>query len=292
MSGARPDTWMPFYIGDYLADTMHLTREQHGAYMLLIFAYWRRGEPLPDDDRQLAATVRATLAEWRRLRPVMAPFFQISDGRWTHRRIDAELGSAVSISEAKRQAGRRGGQAARGRSGRPKNNSSGNGEKIAELIADELQNNTPSPSQSQKEEDSTEFSLSTELNSKTPSPRSRVAARKNSRSRTRQPLPADWKLSEKGRIYARSKGWPDAEITLEAEHFRDHSLAHGRLHADVEAAWRTWVQNAPKFERGNRSHVNGTGPATAVARGFAEALDELEPDRARDRHPHGPVLDR
>lgn len=103
MSGARPDTWMPFYIGDYLADTMHLTRDQHGAYLLLIMAYWRNSGALLDDDTALAAVTRCGPAEWRKLRRVMEPFFQIEGGRWHHKRIDKELQNAAE-SYSKRKA--------------------------------------------------------------------------------------------------------------------------------------------------------------------------------------------
>jgi uncharacterized protein YdaU (DUF1376 family) len=43
------DTWMPFYVGDYLSATGRLTTEQHGAYLLILLDYWKNGPP-PNDD--------------------------------------------------------------------------------------------------------------------------------------------------------------------------------------------------------------------------------------------------
>ena len=91
----KPDTWMPIYIGDYLADTMHLSAEQHGAYLLLIFAYWRNAAPLVDDDARLAGIARMSPQQWRRARPVIAAFFEVGDGAWRHTRIDAEMQAAT-----------------------------------------------------------------------------------------------------------------------------------------------------------------------------------------------------
>lgn len=81
----RADAWMPLWIGDYLADTMGLSTAQHGAYLLLIMAYWRDGQALPDDDDFLRGITKTERGEWKRMRPVIARFFTVADGCWRHR---------------------------------------------------------------------------------------------------------------------------------------------------------------------------------------------------------------
>jgi uncharacterized protein YdaU (DUF1376 family) len=97
--------WMPLYVGDYLGDTGHLTTAQHGAYLLLMMHYWRKGE-LPDDDRQLAKITKLTPKTWCRFRPVLQQFFHSG---WKHKRIDTELMRMLLISEKRATAGQKGG---------------------------------------------------------------------------------------------------------------------------------------------------------------------------------------
>lgn len=76
---------MPFYIGDYLADTQGLTKSEHGSYMLCIMAYWTKGESLEDKDlREIAGR------DYERIKR----FFVWVNYRWHHKRIDIELAKA------------------------------------------------------------------------------------------------------------------------------------------------------------------------------------------------------
>ena len=100
---SKAATWMPLYIGDYLADTMHLTGPQHGAYLLLLMHSWRAGA-LPDDDVQLAAIARTDLAAWRDMAATIRAFFAGKDGRLVQGRLERERERAAGNMEQRRAA--------------------------------------------------------------------------------------------------------------------------------------------------------------------------------------------
>lgn len=103
--------WMPLYVADYISDTVGLTTEEHGAYDLLIFAYWRRGGPLPDDNKYLASVTKTNRQRWARVRKTIEAYFQITDGAWHHKRIDIELLKASGRYVSAKANGRAGGLA-------------------------------------------------------------------------------------------------------------------------------------------------------------------------------------
>jgi uncharacterized protein YdaU (DUF1376 family) len=91
---------MPLHIGDYLADTGHLTATEHGAYLLLIMHYWQNGH-LPENERLIARIAKLNAEQWDESRDVLAMLF---GPNWQHRRIDAELSKADDIIEKRRAA--------------------------------------------------------------------------------------------------------------------------------------------------------------------------------------------
>ena len=103
---SKKDLWMPLYIGDYLADTGHLSTTQHGAYLLLLMHYWRKRE-LPSDDKQLAAIAKLPLRLWLDTKETLQAFFH--DG-WRHKKVEEELAKRIVVSEKRATAGAKGGQ--------------------------------------------------------------------------------------------------------------------------------------------------------------------------------------
>ncbi len=96
--------WMPFYVGDYLAKTAHLTTEQHGAYVLLMLHYWANGG-LPTNDQELMAIARMDAGKWQSNCLAIARFFTRD---WKHHRIEEELAKVKTISEKRALAGLKG----------------------------------------------------------------------------------------------------------------------------------------------------------------------------------------
>ena len=103
--------YMPFFVGDYLADTSHLTTTQHGAYLLLIMHYWATGG-LPTTDLALRTIVRMTEGEWLNNCSTGAKFFTTD---WHHNRIDEQICKAEKTIAARRMAGQASAASKRGR---------------------------------------------------------------------------------------------------------------------------------------------------------------------------------
>ena len=78
---------MPMFWDAYLADTTHLTTEEHGAYMLLLAAMWRRNGWVPDDDKDNARILGLTPAKWKRVKERLSVFLIFQDGQITQKNL-------------------------------------------------------------------------------------------------------------------------------------------------------------------------------------------------------------
>lgn len=105
--------YMQLYIADCLADTMHLSAEEHGAYLLLMFNYWQTGKPIPKN--RLAKIARLTNERWADVEPSLQEFFCDNGEEWVHLRIEEDLASVREKLTKKSAAGKASVQARRSR---------------------------------------------------------------------------------------------------------------------------------------------------------------------------------
>jgi uncharacterized protein YdaU (DUF1376 family) len=103
--------YMQLYVGDYLGDTRHLTTEQHGAYLLLLMAMWSSDGTLPNDEAKLARMAGVGVAKWRKIGPDVMAYFVVDGGEITQKRLKKEREKWALKSSARREAGKRGGEA-------------------------------------------------------------------------------------------------------------------------------------------------------------------------------------
>lgn len=103
--------YFPFYPADYLADTGHLTTEQHGAYLLLLFTAWPRAGRLPNDAKKLARIARVSSRRWHLVSEDVLEFFEVDGDELVNPRMEREHQKAVSKSEKRSAAGKRGAEA-------------------------------------------------------------------------------------------------------------------------------------------------------------------------------------
>lgn len=96
--------FMPMFWGDFFANTLHLTTQEVGAYVLLIGHAWEHNGNIAVEDLQRVA--RVSNHHWPKVRPRLSQFFDTSNvpNFWYHGRVHAELSKATEISNKRKDA--------------------------------------------------------------------------------------------------------------------------------------------------------------------------------------------
>lgn len=221
--------FMQLYVGDYLADTIDLTTEQHGAYLLLLITMWRNDASLPNDPKKLARIARVHPPRWSKVWGAIEHFFDVSGDRITNKRLSKEHEKARHKSRSCAQNGSKGGAA-----------------KALKNNETHIANVSASPQHSQN----TEVREKEEAN----------ASSKKRGSR----LSADWALPKAWGEWAVSEeGLPEADVRREADKFRDYwtGVAGAKgVKLDWLATWRGWIRKAADDRR--KSQARPTAQAS------------------------------
>lgn len=215
---------MPMYWDAYLADTTHLSTEEHGAYMLLLGAMWRRNGTVPDDDTDNARILGLSKAKWRKVKARLAEkptsiFCQ--DGFISQKKLKKTWEKTQEKIQVNRENGALG--------GRPVLNKNKDLDKANGSDSLNPNETIPEPEPYKEKRDT------------------KVSPKKASR------LPPDWVLPKRYGEYAISQGWCETSIRLEADKFRDYWISKSGKDAtklDWLAVWRNWLRNSnsPKIK--------------------------------------------
>jgi uncharacterized protein YdaU (DUF1376 family) len=238
--------YIQLYVSDYLADTAHLSAAQHGAYLLLIFNYWQRGQALCNTNERLANVARMSSEEWSANRVALAEFFEIDGDIWRHRRIETDLAAVATKSTRAREAG----------------------------LASAAKRAIPAPHALAGRTKGTSASVQRLLNPTDTETETETEAEKKGRAARATRLPADWTPSPDAIAFCHSER-PDLDAQDMASRFRDYWCAvageKGRK-VDWDATWRNWVRNekARQIPAQVGTHLGNAGQSTKYA-----ALDWL-----------------
>ncbi|WP_219096577.1 DUF1376 domain-containing protein [Pseudomonas sp. UMAB-40] len=242
--------YMQLYVADYLADTMHLTTEEHGAYLLLIFNYWQTGKPIPVS--RLARITRLSNERWTDVERSLGEFFNERDNEWVHDRIERDL-EAVHATQAQRIAAGKASAEARKQAAKPRPAKARN----ARSTPVEIPLNENSTNKEEKRRD-TEEDLKPPLSplAESPTPTPEPKAKRKTR------LPEPFNVSGEMRKWALERATA-VHLINETEKFVNYWRGNGGTKADWPATWRTWFLKAQEdANRRMASPQRSTAPSS------------------------------
>jgi uncharacterized protein YdaU (DUF1376 family) len=101
--------WMPLFWGDFLANTMHLSAQEAGAYLFLIAHAWENDGQIPGDWIRLARIAHVRQNHWKSTWKALEQFFEPLEGEslirgYSHKRVLIELHNAAELSNKRKDA--------------------------------------------------------------------------------------------------------------------------------------------------------------------------------------------
>jgi len=101
--------WMPLFWGDFLANTMHLSAQEAGAYLFLIAHAWEHEGEIPGDWIRLARIAHVRQNHWKGTWKALEQFFEPLEGEslirgYSHKRVQLELLRLGKISNNRKAA--------------------------------------------------------------------------------------------------------------------------------------------------------------------------------------------
>ncbi len=236
---------LPWWTDAYLADTRHLTRDEHGAYCLLLMEAWRRPRcSLPDNDDLLARLTCSTAEEWAALKPVVMAFWRLDANacEWTQKRLSAER-KFVDLKRAKNRS------SAVGRWQKTKKDD-------ANAYANAMPPHPhPHPQESKKESPS-------EMRKKADaSPMAQPIAKPSALRGSR--LPEGWRPSAEDLAYAQQRGLSreaTEAMVLDFEQYWRAKAGKEAVKVDWHLTWQRWVRNSEQYGTKRNSSGNGREP--------------------------------
>jgi len=209
---------MPMYWDAYIADTTHLTTEEHGAYLLLLGAMWRRNGWVPDDAKDLARILGLTVAKWKRTKERLSGFLIFENGHITQKK----LLETWEITQEKIQVNARNGA----KGGRAKANNPKDLDQANAKISLKRKATMPEPE---------------------PEPIKTEAKASTKKRGTR--LPENWTLPKAYGEWALENGWAESVVREQADRFHDYWIGKAGSSAaklDWLATWRNWMRQSSK----------------------------------------------
>lgn len=252
--------FMQLYVGDYLADTLDLTTEQHGAYLLLLMTMWRHGAKLPNDPAKLCRVARVSPKRWPTIWSEISRFFDTEGGFITNKRLTKEHQKALSISHERKTAGSLGGKA-----------NALKRQEAAQATATDLLKHSQKPDIREEKEE--------------PNGSSKKRASR---------LSPDWVLPKAWGEWATAQNLSEPEVRSEGEKFHDYWVALSGKAAtklDWEATWRNWIRKAlaDRTRGGLRSITGGKRDWKSgdyrIVRDFVQEYDGYEWGKRNDLQP-------